>query len=244
MTVGEFEREFHAGMLKIAPFLWFTRPSEAMIEPQRSADEWASRARSAKEGARANKQQAVANLMLGLQCFARSISRQFEMFLQLKNCRPDAAWDALVDAQEYVQIAIQVRDLPNYRFQADLLQKFEELLFPKPMYVSCGIVYRAGNCTICEKRFDSCEHEDGSVYMGRLCREVNRRDIRLNEISLVPEPRDKRCHVGTWEDDDGVYRDWFTWQEIREEEVGKELMPRGPRQAVFRAFRFETLKDV
>ncbi len=244
MTVGEFVQEFQAAMLKVAPFLWFTRPAEAMIEPQRSADEWADRARAAKEGARVNKQEAVANLMLSLQCFARSISRQFEMFLKLKQGQPDAAWEALIDAQEYIQIALQIDDLPNYRFHADRLKKFGELLFPIPLFTSCGIVYRAGNCTICEQRFDSCEHEEGRVYLGRLCREVNRRDVKLNEISLVPEPRDRRCRVGAWEDDEGVYRHWFTWEKIPESEAGNEVKPHGGRRAGFHAFYFETLTDV
>ncbi len=244
MTVSEFVQEFEAAMRKTGPFLWFTRPAKAMIEHQQSAEEWAKRARAAKEEARANKWEEVANLMLSLQCFALCVARQFEIYRQLKIDRPDAAWDALVDAQEYIQIAIQARDHPDYRVHADRLRKAEELLFPRPIFQSCGIVYRAGNCTICGQRFDSCEHEEGRVYLGRLCREVDRRDVRLNEISLVPEPRDKRCRVVAWEDDEGVYRDYFTWEEIRDENTRNEAKSLGGRRFGGYAYRFETLRDV
>jgi hypothetical protein len=244
MTVNEFVREYEAAMQKIAPFLWFTRPSDVMVEPERRAQEWAARACAAKEEARSNEWGEIANLMLSLQCFASCIASQFEMYQRLKSGQPDAAWDALVDAQEYIQIAIQADDHVDYRVHSDRLRMAEELLFPRPAFQSCGIVYRAGNCTICGRRFDSCEHEEGSVYIGRLCREVNRRDIKLNEISLVPEPRDKRCRVVAWEDDEGVYRNWFTWEKVQEEEAGQEVKSSGGRRIAGYAYRFETLRNV
>lgn len=142
-----------------------------------------------------------------------------------------------------------MHDSPNYRFHSERLDAAERLLFPKPCFgvVAWFIVPETARLVD-----DLCEHEDGCVQMG-LCREVGRRDVRLLEISLVPEPRDKRCRTTTFEDDDGTVRDCFTGRQVPDEKItrdsdgkksGEEVGHARGRRIAGYAYRFETLRDV
>lgn len=244
IDVPRFIRAFERTMTEISPAMWPTRPNKVRDTNQEIAKEWAARAKRIKNLARREGIELLANLMLGLQCVAEFFASQFKMWNELKNGNADGAWSALIDAQDYLKIAGKVHDFPEYGFHAQRLEMAEKLLFPRPVFQSCGFVYRPGECTICKSRFDLCDHEEGNVYAGVLCREVNRRDLKLDHISIVPEPRDKRCRVVALDDDHGIFHDYFTGEEVTHEPAAGETVESQGRRITGYAYVFETIRDV
>ena len=146
-----------------------------------------------------------------MECAALSLKRLGEVWLELKAENPHEAWHALIDSQEYLRIAIQAHGTPQLSKRLSELSNIESTLFPQPgKFISAGIIFKSGRCTICGLRFDKCEHEEDLIYMGELCKHVQRRIVEFNHVALVDKPRDKRCYINAFEDDNGKQIDYFS----------------------------------
>ncbi|MGO9264390.1 MAG: hypothetical protein ACLQBA_05795 [Candidatus Binataceae bacterium] len=241
MTTNEFLVEFDKALPGILRATFATRNVAMLEAAEKLAAEWAEKAQNLKEAARAANQEAAANLLLCVQCAARGLECELKFWLHFKAGEYASAWEDLIDAEDYLTIAVKAEDNDLLRQRLQRLVQAEGMLFPRPLFASCGLAYRTGRCTICSGRFDHCDHIEGVVYSGKLCREVDRRDLKLNEVSLVEEPRDKRCRVMSYEDDDGQLHDCFTEELV---ESNGERQNLGGRFLRFLAYRFETIKDV
>jgi len=60
------------------------------------------------------------------------------------------------------------------------------------------------------------------VYWGRLCVRIHPEIVKLDHISLVEEPRDKRCVITEFTDDNGYYKDYMTWRKMKKTEEREE----------------------
>jgi hypothetical protein len=163
-----------------------------------------------KEDARAKGDGEVANALLSAQCFSSAIASEIEMWSEIRAERATEAWSKLVDAQEYIAVANRAHSTSGATEMIERLALLERTLFPPVVFVSPSFTFRPGRCSICEERFDLCPHEEDVVYAGRLCRELQRTDVRAIEVSIVENPRDRRCRLTTREDEAGTHRDWFT----------------------------------
>jgi hypothetical protein len=141
------------------------------------------------------------------------------MWITLKNSEFKESWNHLIDAQDYISIAIKIDDYEGVRNLQKKLESAEQSLFPNwALYASPSFVEKIGKCSVCGESFISCEHIENEVYMGKLCLRVDREIIRVAHAALVKNPRDKRCIITEISDDDGNTLDNFT-----REKTGKKV---------------------
>jgi hypothetical protein len=158
-----------------------------------------------------------ANTILSMELALTTVWHELEMWMDLKRDRPDSAWGHLVDAQVCCSAAINVRRQLAARHSTDGLENLqrklevlEQLVFPPQVFTSIGGTTKVRECSICGNSYDDCSHIKLRAYMGSLCHVIIR-DVRLREISLVPDPANKHCRV-THFSDSGKRRNKMTWR--------------------------------
>ena len=206
--VQSFEKEFEQ-LARLC--YWITTDSSKLLSACTKADKLSTKARSAKHFVQKRNEENKANMFFSMECAALSLKSLGKVWLELKAENPHEAWHALIDSQEYLRIAIQAHGTPQLAKRLAELDNIELTLFPQPgKFISAGIIFKSGRCTICGLRFDKCEHEEDLIYVGELCKQVQRRIIEVNHVALVDKPRDKRCYVNAYEDDNGMQIDYFS----------------------------------
>jgi hypothetical protein len=167
--------------------------------------------RVAKRGAIQMKRDVVANHLLAFQCLAHAYAEELHVWIHLHEKNAHAAWAALVSAQEHVAVALRAMDaddrVVNY---ARKLDQLEQLAFPRLVFFSGGFEHSGGRCSICGASFEDCPHREGKVYCGQVCAEVDFSSMRIDHVSFVESPRDKRCYAFAIQDEDGTWRDIMT----------------------------------
>lgn len=81
------------------------------------------------------------------------------------------------------------------------LSKLEEVFkkeFGDGLYNSIGLTVDKLLCSICGKDTRGCEHLYGRLYDGKICR-YKPLNIQIDHVSLVINPKDKRCRVWPWQ---------------------------------------------
>jgi hypothetical protein len=143
-----------------------------------------------------NQDEHHANHLFHMQCVLNAMRSSLLMWIWLKQEKYFEAWSSLIDAQEYLNAALQVDDYTGIRQFEDFLIHAEKSVFPRHnKYNSPGFTETIGDCSICKENFSLCNHVEHNVYMGRLCFRTNRRMINADHVALVENPRDKRCII-------------------------------------------------
>ncbi len=136
-------------------------------------------------------QEDAANAFLVLECRAQALMEEFKFYLALKDDRIDEAWDNLINAESFAASAVKTQKVSgpveNY---INRLHLFEELLFPKPMYLNSAIIIDKSVCSICGTDYGDCDHVIGRAYMGELCERVIRK-FRVKDVSGVSDATDR-----------------------------------------------------
>ena len=133
-----------------------------------------------------------ANLLLGFKCVARCLRSEIEMWLLLKEEKPDEAWDRLVSAQNAAGAAVRAhRGFGHLEKRVEHLVAIEEIIFPPQSFVSAGLVVRHQICSICGGEYGKCDHVVGKPYWGHFCCIITR-GIEANHFALVEETRRQR----------------------------------------------------
>jgi hypothetical protein len=165
-----------------------------------------------------------ANLLLGFECVAASISSEIAMWILLKAGKPDEAWDELISAQMAATGAVRAHDGFSHVKQAERLEEIEKLVFPSQVFVSTGLIVRNQECSICRREYGDCEHLVGRPYKGEFCYIVAR-DIMANHVAVVKNPADKRCRIMHFTVEGGE-RNRMTW--MIEPPSSKNIADRNP----------------
>ena len=223
-TVPQLISEYLAAIEEALKFGYFVRAKELQKQQIESLIRLKDRIKGFKYGAIQTGNQRSANTLFHLQCVLNAHIAFLEMWVRLKEDEPYAAWDKLIDAQEYISIAMRAdsRGIGLEEF-LDRLRTVEVVVFPGyRIYNSWGAVIRGGKCTICHKSFDECDHAEGLVYWGRLCVRVHPEILSLDHTAMVEEPYDKRCVVTEFTTEDGYYRDYMTWRKTKKDDEPKE----------------------
>ncbi len=159
----------------------------------------------------ANQEEDDANLMLGFKCAIHSLMQQLNMWIELKNNKPDKAWDLLIEAQEAAQGAMRAHSsfehLSNYTKR---LFALEHLVFPPQVFNSAGFIVDRQECSICKSDYDECLHLVGKAYMGSFC-SIILKEVEIDHVSIVESPADKRCRITHFEEG-GKRRNRMTWK--------------------------------
>ena len=172
-----------------------------------------------------NNLEEAANLFLKLQCNLNFVISELKMILKLKKGKFHEAWDYLVDAQEYFGMSERIGqineiNIENLRIKIkndDIavhekrMTAIENFIFPTLQFMSLGIIYSGGKCSICNQNQNLCDHLEGNFYNGRFCFIVEKKPIMLDHSAMVKAPEDKRCFVTSF-DHEGKHRYVMTWQ--------------------------------
>lgn len=152
----------------------------------------------------------VANNFFKMQCLLNSYKSILECWVSIKELAFQAAWSSLIDAQEYCDVAVRIFSCQVTEKLSAHLNAIEKSIFPSfAYYNSLGILESPGICSICESPFNDCDHIENGIYMGTLCRRVDRNIIEINHSAIVEIPHDRRC-IFTHIEIDGVMVDNFT----------------------------------
>lgn len=164
-----------------------------------------------KSKAVSDQDENLANLLLGCECVNSSILAELNMWLLLKQERPDEAWDQLVIAQDAALAAIRAHDGFSHLIrQFEKLEEIERLVFPPQVFFSSGFIVGNQECSICGSEYGECDHLIGKPYWGRFCY-ITARNVVGDHISIVTHPADKRCRAMFFSVEGGN-RSRMTWR--------------------------------
>lgn len=192
-------------------FLSIARDSTLQRQAVEKLQVLATSVAAEKDGAIKNSNEDYANLLLGCECVAAALIAELRMWLLLKEGKPDAAWDELINAQMVSIDAIRAH--PGFAHLSEhnrKLEAIEELVFPSQVFISSGMIAGKQECSICGEEYGDCDHLVGKPYMGKFCN-IIARDLSLDHVAIVEHPADKRCRVLHF-DVDGGTRNRMSWK--------------------------------
>lgn len=119
------------------------------------------------------------------------------------------SWCILQDCLDLIRLIglhteIQNRyDLTKIR---ELLNSYESL-YPYKLFASSGLIVSESECSICKQPMNGakCTHIKGQLYWGELAVEIITRVSKVDEVSIVENPADKRCTITSGNVDEGKY---------------------------------------
>lgn len=152
------------------------------------------------------------NRFFHFQCVMNAVKSSLNMWIKLKDGKNYEAWCSLQDAIDYIAYSQKVEEQMS---GINDLQKFlmdcEKTLFPVfPLYNSSGLLFKGGNCSICGKPLEKCEHIEEYLYNGKICKRINITDVAVNHIAMVEKPDDKRCIIQEFQSENGEMYDYMT----------------------------------
>ena len=203
--------EFDAAAQKARSLAFPVRDAELQRKHVTELMQLHDRLRAIKRATTKAKREDIANEFLGVQCLARALAEELNMWIALHTGDPHAAWEALFQAQDHVSVAFRaVPNNPTIQDYARRLSTLEAILFPKLVFLSAGFEHSGGKCSVCHEPFDKCSHVEGRIYCGAVCAEIDFSAVELDHVSVVDSPRDKRCYAHSYQEEDGVWRDTMT----------------------------------
>jgi hypothetical protein len=145
-----------------------------------------------------------ANVAFRAQMLVLGVKNFLEMWVLLKEDEPAEAWLKLVEAQQSLEVVQKIQFDPDTENLQLHLLAVERTMFPPQTFQSGAYAFLEVLCSICNQRYGDCDHVQGKIYMGQICRRrVTKSELR--EISFVLNPADKRCRIGYYAEDGKVY---------------------------------------
>lgn len=205
--------------MEFSKYGFIVRGIELQEKAVESLDLFLGEVRNIKQDYIQEKNEPHANMLLSYELFIESIMFEIRMLINIKRENTSVAWDNLVNAQGCIEAALRIgfkkeELLKNYRRKFHYMEK---ILFPPQMFASIGFISKESHCSLCEDDYENCDHVKGMAYMGKMCVEVFKKIHKLEEVSIVENPADKRCRVTSFSEN-GRKIDVFTLREIKDEE--------------------------
>ena len=192
-------------------FCFITRDSGLQKECCDKLEAMASDCAALKSQAVVDADEDLANLLLGFECVAASLRAELEMWVLLKEEKPDGAWDKLVTAQMAATDPVRAhRGFAHNEARVQRLDDIEQLIFPPQVFFSVGLIIWYRECSICGSQYGDCDHLVGKPYWGELCHTIVK-DCKIDHVALVKHPANKVCRVIKFSDEGGE-RNRMTWK--------------------------------
>jgi hypothetical protein len=113
------------------------------------------RAQSAGDGDKAN-------MWLSMHTMLEALRFELQMFVELKEDRPDAAWDHLIAAPGAAAAALRAHSgAEGFATYSEHLFVHEENLFPPQVFMSPAMTVAHSECSICSSPYGECVHVAG-----------------------------------------------------------------------------------
>jgi hypothetical protein len=217
LSLKEIDELFTSVCSEVEPFNNLARSIEFQKMSVDKLSVFLQELRGLKKQAVELKNEEEANRILYYENIIKTFTEELKMWIAFKNNDPQSAWDNLINAQSSLRAAllsIEVGDLLDH--YVEKLDQLEKHLFPQLLFMSVGAKPIVKSCSICKQDYDDCEHIKGYPYLGELCHVVIEKS-ELEEVSIVEIPANKHCRILTTIQD-GVERDYMTWNEIAMEQ--------------------------
>jgi hypothetical protein len=218
---------YNALLEEVEPLLFIVRESALQRGAIGQIAAFVDRADQARLEAISLSDAECANLLLGFRSAARSLSAELNMYLLLKQDRPEEAWGALIGAQSELGAAARAHSSFRFEPKAQHLRAMESHFFPPQVFMSAGMIVREQECSICRADYEKCDHIVGWPYMGRFCTIVLKK-VSLDHVAIVEEPANRLCRVVSFKVPGGT-RNRMTWVVTPDDETAGE---QGPMQAI------------
>ena len=206
-----FLERFNEIVAATQELLFIARASELQEDLKNDLNGFMAEIIDEKAGAVNSKNEDHANLLLGCQCVTHGIISELELLILLKQDDAELAWDKLIEAQMAYRSAVQAHDSFEYMsHHSHRLEVLEKTLFPPQSFMSVGAVIEKQECSICSNDYEKCDHIRGKPYMGEFC-SIIITEAKLDHVSLVDKPADKRARVTTFSYGDTT-RNQMTWR--------------------------------
>lgn len=217
ITLPEIQAQYDEFIDSCAKFNFYTRSLAIQEQKITECERFLLVIKAYKSQAAKGQDEVAANLFFHFQCMINAMTCSLRVWVALKSQNYHAAWCRLIDAEEYVEVALRGRDYPGIRNLELHLKSMEASLFPGwALYNSPGHTETIGDCSICRAPFVECSHIENEIYMGSLCRRINRVVVEAHHSALVKNPKDRRCILTKISGDNRKMRDYFTWEDLDE----------------------------
>lgn len=209
--IGRFLQEFNVVIKDCENMCSIARDSELQTAACRKLEGKILEISEEKRRAVEKQDEDYANCLLGCSCAARAVLAELQMWLLLKQEKPENAWDKLITAQDSLLAAIRAhRGFSHLLEPVKRLHVIEELLFPPQVFMSAGLIVRTQVCSVCGNDYEDCDHLAGRPYMGEFC-VIIAGDLEADHVATVERPADKRCRIINFETEEGC-RNRMTWK--------------------------------
>jgi hypothetical protein len=214
ITFTEIKDSYDEFIDSCAKFNSFTRSEKIQEKKYTECQEQIQVIKGYKQQAIQKEDEHIANQFFHFQCMLNSMASSLKLWIELKEEKHHSAWCNLIDAQEYIEIALKITDYDGIRNMEYQLDCIEHAVFPGwSLYNSPGHTETIGKCSICKTDFIHCDHIENKIYMGQLCQRVDRKIIEANHTAMVKNPYDRRCIMTKVTGDNNKMIDYFTWEE-------------------------------
>lgn len=223
--IAGFVEEYTEVVQSCERFAFLPRGTGFQKESIKELTELLEESAQVREEAIQEKDEDAANQVLALRCMINALRHEFKMWIDLKEKEWGAAWNGMVDAQDFATSAQSAHDIAescNVTRYLSKLEAIEQVLFPQQMFNSLGLLVERFKCSICGEDYRECDHIAGKPYWGFFCQRVVDEIAGTREVSIVDNPEDKKARITDFITDDGTARDRMNWKEIELDEDEQE----------------------
>ncbi|OUJ18899.1 hypothetical protein AMET1_0550 [Methanonatronarchaeum thermophilum] len=220
--IGDVLSDFEDIISRAQVLTFLPRDSDLQENSVNELKDYIKRLNFAQELAVKNKDEDMANKILAVRCGCRAIRSELDMWLSLKSEEWIESWGSLVDAQDFLRSAQSAHKMmrkPNIQNMQDKYRWVEKFVFPPQTYLSPGFVVKKFVCSICGEDYEKCDHIEGLPYWGKFCNRIIADIEKVQEISVVEEPKDKGCRIIHFTTEEGLVRNKMTWKTYDPEEI-------------------------
>lgn len=137
-------------------FLSITRASELQTAECEKLNNLLKKVFEEKKTAIEDANEDYANMLLGCECVLNTLISEIQMWLLLKEEKPDEAWDQLISAQMASAGAVRAsKSFSELEKHSLRLKEIETLVFPKQQFISSGLIVHRQECSICSQEYDN-----------------------------------------------------------------------------------------
>jgi hypothetical protein len=217
LTFKEVIEKYNALLLEATNYVFFVRDIKLQKEQIVKLKIFKANIKNFKDQSIEHKDEKKANTLFHFQCVLNSYISVLEMWIFLKQNKNFDAWIKLIDAQEYLSIALRIDNIGKafgIEGFGEHLEHIEKAAFPRfSVFNSPAFIIKGGICSVCGQNLSKCEHVENKIYWGKVCKRINFEIVDADHFAIVKNPKDRRCITTeiTTDDNYNYYQDCFTW---------------------------------
>lgn len=159
------------------------------------------------------------NAIFAIKVFVKTLKNYGETWELVFNKEFSASWSSLQDTLNNLRMVKKFSCIDVSQFESQLLVL--ETLYPYKVFFSVGMEVDYFECSICGNDIDSdeCEHLMGELYNGVFASATAKNVARLDHVSMVENPADKKCVISISDESEQFECVRFLSEKLRSKEI-------------------------